>query len=252
MKSLDMKKIAVLDDYQTVALESADWTPLNGRAELTVYNDDVDDDECLIDRLVPFDAICVMRERSPLPRKILERLPNLRFISSTGARNASIDLPAARDLGIVVSATGANGSGPPELTWALILAAARHIPKEVTSFQKGGWQTTVGQDLSGSTLGVIGLGKIGRQIPKVGQAFGMDVIAWSQNLTDDAAQAAGVRRVERRRCFARPTGNAASRSIRVNDRYHRPRGTGDDEAYRLVGEHSARASRRRNRVDRCR
>ncbi len=177
MKSLDMKKIAVLDDYQTVALESADWTPLNGRAEITVYNDHVDDDECLIDRLVPFDAICVMRERSPLPRKILERLPNLRFISSAGARNASIDLPAARDLGIVVSATGANGSGAPELTWALILAAARHIPKEVTSFQKGGWQTTVGQDLSGSTLGVIGLGKIGRQIAKVGQAFGMDFIA---------------------------------------------------------------------------
>jgi len=192
-----MKKVAVLDDYQNVALESADWTPLNGRAELTVYNDHVDDDERLIDRLEPFDAICVMRERTPLPGRILERLPNLRFISSTGARNASIDLPAARDLGIVVSTTGANGSGAPELTWALILAAARHIPTEVSSFQNGGWQSTVGLDLSGSTLGIIGLGRIGRQIAKVGQAFGMDVIAWSQNLTDDVAQTTGVRRVEK-------------------------------------------------------
>ena len=138
-----------------------------------------------------------MRERTPLPRRILERLPNLRFIATTGGRNASIDLAAARDLGIVVSATGANGSGAPELTWALILAAARHIPTEIASFRSGGWQTTVGRDLSGSTLGVIGLGRIGRQIAKVGLAFGMEVIAWSQNLTDEAAEAAGVRRVEK-------------------------------------------------------
>ncbi|TWF43991.1 D-2-hydroxyacid dehydrogenase family protein [Neorhizobium alkalisoli] len=192
-----MKKIAVLDDYQNVALESADWVRLNGRAEITVFNDHVDDEERLIARLLPFDAICVMRERTPLPRRILERLPNLRFIATTGARNASIDLSAAHDLGITVSATGANGSGAPELTWALILAAARHIPTEVTSFDNGGWQTTVGRDLSGSTLGIIGLGRIGRQIAKVGHAFGMDVIAWSQNLTEDVAQAAGVRRVEK-------------------------------------------------------
>lgn len=192
-----MKKIAVLDDYQNVALKSADWAGLNSRAEITVFNDHVDDEERLIARLLPFDAICVMRERTPLPRRILERLPNLRFIASTGARNASIDLSAAHDLGITVSATGANGSGAPELTWALILAAARHIPTEVTSFDNGGWQTTVGRDLSGSTLGIIGLGRIGRQIAKVGHAFGMDVIAWSQNLTDDVAQAAGVRWVEK-------------------------------------------------------
>lgn len=192
-----MKKIAVLDDYQNVALESADWVRLNGRAEITVFNDHVDDEERLIDRLLPFDAICVMRERTPLPRRILERLPSLRFIATTGARNASIDLSAAHDFDITVSATGANGSGAPEHTWALILAAARHIPTEVTSFDNGGWQTTVGRDLSGSTLGIIGLGRIGRQIAKVGLAFGMDVIAWSQNLTDDVAQAAGVRRVEK-------------------------------------------------------
>jgi len=247
-----MKKIAVLDDYQNVALESADWTPLNGRAEITVYNDHVDDDECLIDRLVPFDAICVMRERSPLPRKILERLPNLRFISSTGARNASIDLPAARDLGIVVSATGANGSGPPELTWALILAAARHIPKEVTSFQKGGWQTTVGQDLSGSTLGVIGLGKIGRQIAKGWTSLRNGRHRMEPELDRRCGTGRGRQAGREGGAASRGRlGNAASRSIRANDRHHRPRGTGDDEAHRLVGEHFARASRRRNRVDRC-
>jgi phosphoglycerate dehydrogenase-like enzyme len=192
-----MKKIAVLDDYQGVALASANWSPVQGRGDVTVFNDHIDDEDRLVARLGPFDALCVMRERTPLPRRILERLPNLRFISSTGAKNASIDLAAARDLGIAVSATGANGSGAPELTWALILAAARHIPAETTSFKQGGWQTSVGKDLSGSTLGIIGLGRIGRQIAKVGLAFGMDVIAWSQNLTDEAAQAVGVRRVDK-------------------------------------------------------
>ncbi|KQV84542.1 D-2-hydroxyacid dehydrogenase family protein [Rhizobium sp. Root1220] len=191
------KRIAVLDDFQGVAIKSADWTPVKDRAEVTVFNDHLDDEESIAERLLPFDAVCVMRERTPLPRRILERLPNLRFIASTGARNASIDLSAAHDLGITVSATGANGSGAPELTWALILAAARHVTTEVASFRSGGWQTNVGLDISGSTLGIIGLGRIGRQIAKVGLAFGMEVIAWSQNLTDDAANAAGVRRVEK-------------------------------------------------------
>ncbi len=197
MSRHDVRNIAVLDDYQNVAITSADWSPLKDCAEITIFNDHIADEERLVDRLLPFDAVCVMRERTPLPRHVLKRLPKLRFIATTGWRNASIDLAAARDLGIVVSATGANGSGAPELTWALILAAARHISKEIASFRSGGWQTTVGRDLSGSTLGVIGLGRIGRQIAKVGLAFGMDVIAWSQNLTDEAAEAAGVRRVEK-------------------------------------------------------
>lgn len=197
MSRHDVRNIAVLDDYQNVAITSADWSPLKDCAEITIFNDHIADEERLVDCLLPFDAVCVMRERTPLPRRVLKRLPNLRFIATTGGRNASIDLAAARDLGIVVSATGANGSGAPELTWALILAAARHISTEIASFRSGGWQTTVGRDLSGSTLGVIGLGRIGRQIAKVGLAFGMDVIAWSQNLTDEAAEAAGVRRVEK-------------------------------------------------------
>lgn len=192
-----MTKIAVLDDYQNVALKSADWGPVQERAEVIVFNDHLADAEALVSRLEPFDVICVMRERTPLPRSVLERLPNLRFIGSTGTRNASIDLVAARELGIVISGTGGNGTGAPELTWALILAAARHIPTENASLRGGGWQTSVGRDLSGSTLGIIGLGRIGMQIAKVGTAFGMNVIAWSQNLTDEMARAAGVRRVEK-------------------------------------------------------
>lgn len=192
-----MKKIAVLDDYQNVALTSAEWRPVLDRAEVTVFNDHLADADALVTRLRPFDAVCVMRERTPLPRPILERLPNLRFIGSTGARNASIDLVAALELGIVVSGTGANGTGAPELTWALILAAARHIPTETASFRGGGWQASVGRDLYGSTLGIIGLGRIGSQIAKVGIAFGMDVVAWSQNLTEEAARASGVRRVDK-------------------------------------------------------
>jgi phosphoglycerate dehydrogenase-like enzyme len=198
-----VKKIAVLDDYQGVALRYADWSAIAERAELTVFGDNIADPEALVDRLSPFDALCVMRERTPLPRSILERLPNLRFIASTGARNASIDLDAARTLGITVSGTGANGTGAPELTWALILAAARQIPAEAASLKNGGWQTSVGLDLAGSTLGIVGLGRIGRQIAKVGLAFGMEVIAWSQNLTDETAAEAGVVRVGKEELLAR-------------------------------------------------
>jgi len=192
-----MKRIALLDDYQNVATKFADWSDVRKRADVTVFNDHVADQEALLERLLPFDALCVMRERTPLPRAILERLPNLRFIASTGARNASIDLFAARELGIAVSSTSANGSGAPEVTWALILAAARRIPNEVASLRAGAWQTEVGLDLSGNTLGIIGLGRIGKQVAKVAIAFGMDVIAWSQNLTEEAAQSLGVTRVDK-------------------------------------------------------
>lgn len=198
-----MTKIAILDDYQNVAMQTADWSAVQARADVIVFNDHVADAEALVARLEPFDAICVMRERTPLPRSVLERLPSLRFIASTGARNASIDLEAARDFNITVSSTGANGSGAPELTWALILAAARQIPAEVESLQSGGWQTTVGRDLNGSTLGIIGLGRIGSQIARVGTAFGMNVIAWSQNLTEETARAAGVTRVNKEELLRR-------------------------------------------------
>jgi phosphoglycerate dehydrogenase-like enzyme len=194
--------IAILDDYQGVALTMADWSPLAGRAAITVFRDHVSDSEALIARLAPFDVVCVMRERTPLTRDVLERLPRLRLIASTGAGNASIDLEAARERGIAVAHTGYSSHGAIELTWALILAAARHIPEEVASFRAGGWQVAVGGDLSRRTLGIVGLGRIGAAGARIATAFGMDVIAWSPNLTREKAEAAGARFVTKDELFA--------------------------------------------------
>ena len=185
-------KIAVLDDYQSVALESADWSVLRDRADIAVFQDHLADPEALIERVLPFDVVCVMRERTPLPRNIIERLPNLKLIASTGAGNASIDVVAAGDHGIAVVHTGYRSDPTIEFTWALILAAARHIVTESNSVRSGGWQQTVGTDLGGKTLGVLGLGRIGSQVARVGNAFGMNLIAWSQNMTPEAAKAAGA------------------------------------------------------------
>jgi phosphoglycerate dehydrogenase-like enzyme len=187
-----MVSIAVLDDYQHVALQMADWSPLAGRAEITVFSDHLFDPDALIARLAPFDAICVMRERTPLPRAILERLPRLRMIASTGAGNASIDKEAAHELGITIANTGYSSHGAIELTWALILAAIRNIPLEVATFRSGGWQAGVGGDLAKRTLGIMGLGRIGTASARIAQAFGMKTIAWSPNLTREKAEAAGA------------------------------------------------------------
>ena len=192
-----MTKLAVLDDYQGAALDSADWSEVQARAEVTVFHDHLDDANALIERLLQFDAICVMRERTPFTAEILQRLPNLKFIGSNAALNASIDLAAARTRGIIVSATGGRGNGAPELTWALILAATRHIPAEVGAFRSGGWQTGVGNDLEGTTLGIMGLGKIGTRVAAVGRAFGMKIIVWSENLTADQALAVGATLVDK-------------------------------------------------------
>jgi len=185
-------KIAVLDDYQNVALESADWSVLRGRADITAFQDHLDDTDAVIERLLPFDIICVMRERTPLLRNVIERLPNLKFIASTGPVNASIDVVAAADRGIVVSHTGYRSDPTIDLTWALILASARNIVVESNSLRCGGWQRTVGTELRGKTLGVLGLGRVGSEVARIGRAFGMDLIAWSRNLTPEAAQAAGA------------------------------------------------------------
>ena len=187
-----MVSIAVLDDFQHVALQMADWSPLEGRADVTVFSDHLSDPDALIARLAPFDAICVMRERTPLPRTILERLPRLRFIASTGAGNASIDKEAAREHNIEIANTGYSSHGAIELTWALILAAIRNIPEEVASFRSGGWQAGVGGDLSKRTLGIMGLGRIGSASARIAHAFGMETIAWSPNLTREKADAAGT------------------------------------------------------------
>jgi phosphoglycerate dehydrogenase-like enzyme len=198
-----MIKVAILDDYQDVALTSADWSPLAGKAEITVFRDSVPMGPALIERLRPFDAVVAMRERTPFKEPLLSSLPNLRFISSTGRRNAAIDLACAKSRNVMVSHTGYAPHGAIEHTWALILAALRHIPEETAAFRSGLWQTRVGIDLKGKTLGVMGLGTIGSAIAKVAQAFDMQVIAWSQNLTEEAARDAGARRVDKEELFRR-------------------------------------------------
>ena len=185
-------KIAVLDDYQNAALESADWSVIRDRADITVFQDHLDDTDAVIERLLPFDIICVMRERTPLPRNVIVRLPNLKFIASTGPVNASIDVVAAAERGVVVSHTGYRSDPAIDLTWALILASARNIVAESNSMRSGGWQRTVGTELRGKTLGVLGLGRVGSEVARIGRAFGMDLIAWSQNMTPEAAHAAGA------------------------------------------------------------
>jgi len=189
--------IAVLDDYQGVALTLADWSKVTARARVTVFNDHLDDVEALIKRLAPFDVVCVMRERTPLRRAVIERLPKLKLIASTAMRNASIDADAAAERGIAIVHTSYTSSPTVELTWALILAGARHIVSENASLRAGGWQRSVGDDLAGKTLGIVGLGNIGAQVAKVGLAFGMQLIAWSQNLTREVAAAAGARLVSK-------------------------------------------------------
>lgn len=193
----DAPRIAVLDDYQGTALACADWAAVQGRAPVTVFQDNLADPNAVVARLLPFTIVCVMRERTPLTRAVLERLPNLRLICSTGARNASIDMACAKERGITVCHTGYSSHGAMELTWALILAAARYIPEECASLRADGWQRRVGKDLKGSTLGIIGLGKIGASIARVARAFEMEVIAWSQNLTAEAATAGGARLVDK-------------------------------------------------------
>ena len=190
-------QVAVLDDYQHVALEMADWTVLNEIAEITVFNDHLHDREKLIERLKPFTIINAMRERTPFDKELLSSLPNLKLIVSTGARNASIDSAAMKELGIELAHTGYLGNGAPELTWALLMAIAKKIPQENESLKKGGWQTSVGIDLEGKTIGIIGLGTIGEKISEIAGAFGMNVMAWSKNLTKDIAAANGAQLVSK-------------------------------------------------------
>jgi phosphoglycerate dehydrogenase-like enzyme len=197
-----MVDVAILDDYQQVALSSADWTPVTSRADVTVFTGHIADEAALVQRLAAFDVIVAMRERTALPAAVLERLPRLRLLITTGMANASIDLRAAARLGVTVSGTGGSAAATPELAWGLILALARHIPQEDAAVRGGGWQRGVGRELAGSTLGLLGLGRIGRRIAHFARAFDMDCIAWSQNLTAERAEAAGGRLVTKERLFS--------------------------------------------------
>jgi phosphoglycerate dehydrogenase-like enzyme len=196
-------KIAVLDDYQGVALKLADWSDVVKRAQVDVFRDHLADSADVIKRLLPYDVLCVMRERTPLRRERIEQLPKLKLIASTGPRNASIDLDAAAARGIKVVHTGYFGSPTVELAWGLILGSARHLVAEAGSVRGGGWQRCIGDDLSGKTLGIIGLGNLGSKMAGIGLAFGMRVIAWSQNLTADKAAAAGAALVSKEELLRR-------------------------------------------------
>ena len=196
-------RIAILDDYQSVALTLADWSSVEARAEVTVFSDHLSDQTSLARRLAPFEIICVMRERTALRETLLERLPKLKLIASTGSINAAIDVAAAKKRGITVMHTGYSSTAAIELTWTLILASQRNVVEESMSLRSGGWQRTVGRELRGQTLGLLGLGNIGGEVARIGRAFGMSVIGWSQHLTAQRASDVGAIAVSKDDLLAR-------------------------------------------------
>jgi phosphoglycerate dehydrogenase-like enzyme len=186
-------RCVVLDDYQGVALTAADWTVLGDRVEVRSVREHLADEDAVVGELADADTVVVMRERTPLPASLFARLPRLRLVVTTGMRNASIDLPAAAAHGVTVCGTASSQVPPAELTWALILGLARNVVQENAAFHAGGpWQSTVGIELVGRRLGIVGLGRIGSRVARVGAAFGMEVAAWSQNLTRERTDELGV------------------------------------------------------------
>ncbi len=197
-------KVAVLDDYQNVALKMADWGRLRGKADVTVFTDHVDGIDAVAKRLAPFEIVCAMRERTPFKRELFKKLPNLKLLITTGARNLSIDVAAANESGVMVCHTNNPASAPQmvQFTWGLILSFLRHIPAEEQNMRAGKWQTTIGNTVHDKTLGLVGLGKIGAGVAKIGQAFGMKTLAWSQNLTAEKTAAAGCQLVSKEELFS--------------------------------------------------
>ena len=180
-----MLKVAILDDYQNVSQQFVDLEKLAGKYEIKIFGEPFEDEADVIDKLSDFEALLVMRERTPITKNIIENLSKLKFIITSGLRNKSIDLDAAKRKKIIVSGTESNLNPTPELTWTLILGLARNIKEEIDNMYQGYWQTTVGVELKGKILGLIGLGKVGSQVAKIGKAFGMEVMAWSENLNLD-------------------------------------------------------------------
>jgi phosphoglycerate dehydrogenase-like enzyme len=186
-------RCAVLDDYQGAALSLADWSPLAGKVEVHAVREHLADRDRLVAALAGCEIVVAMRERTPFDADLLARLPRLRLLVTTGMRNASIDLAAAAAAGVTVCGTASSGTAPVELTWALILGLARQLTVESDALRAGGpWQSTVGRDLHGRTLGLLGLGKIGSRVARVATAFGMRVLAWSEHLTAERAAAEGA------------------------------------------------------------
>jgi phosphoglycerate dehydrogenase-like enzyme len=196
-----MVRIAILDDYQNVALSKGDWGSIP-EAQVQVFQDHLADEDALAKRLEPFEVVVAMRERTPFPRSLVEQLPNLKLLVTTGARNASFDMAALKERGITVCGTRGSRTSTAELTWGLIIGLTRHIAEEDRNIREGRWQTTIGPSLSSMTLGCLGLGNLGSQVARVGKAFEMDVIAWSQNLTQERCDEAGARLVTKDALFS--------------------------------------------------
>lgn len=212
----DIMKLAILDDYENVALKLADWDSLGPEIEIDVYHDHLAKQEPLVQRLLPYDILVIMRERTPFPGSFVRQLPNLKLLVTTGGKNRAVDLDACSKKGIVVCCTEASKTAPAELTWALILSTLRRIPQQDRATREGQWGSGIGSGLAGKTLGVLGLGKQGTQVAHVGLAFNMKVIAWSQNLTPEKAAAAGVLRVEKDELFS--TADVLSVHVILSDR----------------------------------
>ena len=198
-----MVRVAVLDDYQDVARKMTDWSVLPADVEVEVFRDHLTDQAAVAERLKDFDIVVAMRERTPFPRTLLEQLPQLRLLTTTGMRNAAIDMQAAADCNVLVCGTGGILYPTAELTWGLILSLLRHIPDEDQATRAGRWQVSMGLGLHGKTLGLMGLGRLGSEVARVGNAFQMDVIAWSQNLTAERAAECGATLVSKDELLAR-------------------------------------------------
>jgi phosphoglycerate dehydrogenase-like enzyme len=198
-----MLKAAILDDYQNVAMTFADWSPIAKDVEIEVFNKPFASQAEAIQALQGFAVVAGMRERTPFPRAVIEALPDLKLLITTGAKNNSFDVKAAAERGVTVCGTGALGSPTTGIAFGLMLELTRRIGFENARMKKGEpWQVTIGQDLEGLTLGIVGLGKLGRRSAQVGKAFGMKVIAWSQNLTPAQAEEAGVHYASREQLFS--------------------------------------------------
>jgi phosphoglycerate dehydrogenase-like enzyme len=209
-------KVAILDDYQGVASQMADWSQLPPGTELQFFQEHLADEDKLAERLKSFQVVMGMRERTPFPRSLLERLPELRLLITTGGRNASFDVAAATELGIVVCGTGGAGEGPTELTWGLIIGLLRQIPQEDQLTRQGKWGATVGIGLKNKTIGLVGLGHIGSRVARVANAFDMNVIAWSQNLTAQRARECQATLVDKDTLFR--DSDIVSVHVRLSDR----------------------------------
>jgi phosphoglycerate dehydrogenase-like enzyme len=224
-------RLAILDDYQSVASKFAPWEQLAAHGvEVNFFDHPFKDGSDAVASLAGFDIIIAMRERTAFGRDVLAQLPGLKLLVTTGMANQSIDLRAAEESGIAVCGTGGSPAAAPELTWGLLLALARSIPFEDRRLRDGRWQSTVGFELAGKTLGVLGLGKIGRRVAAYGQAFGMDVIAWSPNLTDEAAAGAGAGKVSKDALFRQS--DVVSVHVRLSER---SRGVVGEPELRLLG-----------------